>query len=106
MFSKGSEQQRSIIFNPKISFLLNEGAKDFLTFAQNIRRFKVFLVKPFLIPSSNWRVRDSSFVLNSQEKVNRRLFVRICIILLTNQRRKPKGTNQGESWYKIAECSR
>ena len=105
MFAKGREQRRSIIFDPKISLLLNERAKDFIAFAQNIRRFQMFLVKPFLISSSNWRVRNSSFVLNSQEKVNRRLLVRICIILLTNQRRKPKGTDQGESWYKIAECS-
>jgi hypothetical protein len=78
VFAQRCEQQRPIVLNPKIAFLLHKIAQHFFAIFRWIRGLQMLGIEPLLISTAHRRMDDGALVLNAKEKVDSGLLVSIC----------------------------
>jgi len=75
MLPKRCEKEWPVIFDPKVAFALHKFMKPFVAFLHHVGRFQMFLMEPFLVSATPWRLRDRSFTIDAQKKIDSSLFV-------------------------------
>jgi len=77
MLSQRGKQQRSVIFHPEVTLLLDKALNTCVAFIENICRLEMVRMEPSLVTASLRRMDNCSFIFYTKKEVNRRLFVSI-----------------------------
>lgn len=77
MLAQGREEQRPVVFHPKVAPRGNELFQGFFTLLNHIWRLEILGMKPALITTSNGRDRLRPLVVHTEKEIYRSLFVRV-----------------------------
>lgn len=79
MLPERGEQERPVVFDPKVAFArVDVLGEPLIAFVEDVRLLEVFLGEPVLVPSADRRVSLNPVALDAEEEVDGGLFVRVC----------------------------